>query len=91
MGRRSTSRSTESDVVVGVVRAPHGLKGEVRVEPLTDRFERRFRVGARLLSAIGPLTVASVRGTEAEPTAEESAKEGGRILEGGSYENPRDL
>ncbi len=37
------------------------------MEPLTDRFEERFRVGARLLSAIGPVTVASVRGHEKEP------------------------
>jgi 16S rRNA processing protein RimM len=68
MARRSNSTSTESDdVVVGVVRAPHGMKGEVRVEPLTDRFEERFRRGSKLLSTIGPVTVASVRGTAAQP------------------------
>jgi 16S rRNA processing protein RimM len=49
------------------VRGPHGVKGEVRVEPLTDRFEERFRVGARLLSVVGPVVIASVRGTDAEP------------------------
>lgn len=52
---------------MGVVRAPHGVEGEVRVEPLTDRFDVRFRVGSRLLSAAGPVTVAEVRGTEKEP------------------------
>jgi 16S rRNA processing protein RimM len=49
------------------VRGPHGVRGEVRVEPLTDRFDERFRVGARLLGAVGPVTVASVRGTAAAP------------------------
>lgn len=64
----SISRSTGSDdVVVGVVRAPHGVKGEVRVEPLTDRFEERFRVGSRLESEVGPVTIASVRGTADGP------------------------
>ena len=61
MAPRSTSRST--DIVVGVVRAPHGVKGEVKVEPLTDRPEERFRVGSTLLSAIGPVTVSGVRGS----------------------------
>ncbi len=72
MARGSTSRSTKSirrptDIVVGLVRAPHGVKGEVRVEPLTDRFEERFRVGARLESEVGPVTIASVRGTSEGP------------------------
>jgi 16S rRNA processing protein RimM len=61
MAPRSTSRSTD-DIVVGVVRAPHGVKGEVKVEPLTDRLEERFRVGSVLGSAIGPVTIRSVRG-----------------------------
>ena len=43
------------------------MKGEVRVEPLTDRYEERFRVGSRLLSAIGTVTIASVRGTPEGP------------------------
>lgn len=69
MARRSTSRSTDGgDVVVGVVRAPHGIRGEVRVEPLTDMFAERFRVGATLRCAsIGELTVAGIRGTEQAP------------------------
>ena len=61
MAPRSTSRST--DIVVGVVRGPHGLKGEVKVEPLTDRPEERFRVGSTLLSQIGPVRVSGVRGS----------------------------
>ncbi len=56
-----------SDVVVGIVRGPHGVRGEVRIQPLTDRFAQRFGVGARLESAAGPLIVASVRGTGDEP------------------------
>jgi 16S rRNA processing protein RimM len=68
MARRSTSTSTESDdVVVGVVHAPHGLKGEVRVEPMTDRFEDRFRAGARLETDLGTLVVAAVRGSADAP------------------------
>lgn len=70
MARRSTSRSTDNDdeVIVGVVRAPHGVRGEVRVEPLTDVPEQRFRVGARLICpGIGELTIASLRGKEKEP------------------------
>jgi 16S rRNA processing protein RimM len=64
MDRRSSSRSTE--LVVGIVRGPHGLKGEVSVEPLSDRPER-FRKGSRLVSAVGEVTISSVRGTESEP------------------------
>jgi 16S rRNA processing protein RimM len=75
MAAGSSSRSTKSierptdrdDVVVGVVRAPHGIRGEVRVEPTTDRSAERFRAGSRLLSDGGPLTIASVRGTADAP------------------------
>jgi 16S rRNA processing protein RimM len=34
--------------VVGRIGRPHGLKGEVAVEPRTDEPDRRFAVGARL-------------------------------------------
>lgn len=61
MERRSISTSTD-DLVVGIVRAPHGLKGEVNVEPLSDRADERFRVGSKLLSGVGTVTVVSVRG-----------------------------
>ncbi len=60
MGPRSTSRSTDpaegstaqtpddaDQVVVGVVRGPHGVRGEVKVDPRTDVPER-FSKGARL-------------------------------------------
>jgi len=43
------------------------MKGEVRVEPLTDRYEERFHVGSTLLSVIGPVTIAGMRGTAGGP------------------------
>lgn len=53
---------------MGVVRGPHGVRGEVRVEPLTDVPAKRFRAGVKLLCAgVGELTIASVRGTERDP------------------------
>lgn len=75
MARRSISRSTKVDqrstddaIVVGVVRAPHGVRGEVKVEPLTDKYEARFKVGSRLTCEdVGVVTIASLRGTEAQP------------------------
>lgn len=69
MARRSTSRSTSESagLVVGVVRAPHGVRGEVRVDPRSDVPER-FRAGAVLAcDGVGPLRVASVRGPATAP------------------------
>jgi 16S rRNA processing protein RimM len=40
--------SVEDYLVVGRIGKPHGLKGEVSVEPRTDEPDRRFAVGARL-------------------------------------------
>lgn len=56
-------------IVVGRIGRPHGIKGEVSVEPRTDEPDRRFAVGARLKTqherpgAPGPghLTVAGTR------------------------------
>lgn len=80
MARRSISRSTsvdprssdrptgDGDIVVGVVRAPHGVRGEVKVEPLTDSYQARFKVGSKLTCEdAGVVTIASLRGTEAQP------------------------
>ncbi|HEV8535149.1 MAG TPA: ribosome maturation factor RimM [Candidatus Limnocylindria bacterium] len=48
--------------MVGVVRAPHGVRGEVKVQPRTD-VPGRFRKGSRLLcDGVGELVIASVRG-----------------------------
>ena len=40
--------SVEDYVVVGRIGKPHGLKGEVSVEPRTDEPDRRFAAGATL-------------------------------------------
>lgn len=66
-GPRSTSRSISETLVVGVIKAPHGVRGEVRVDPRSD-VPDRFRVGAVLeCDGLGPLTITSIRGTAAEP------------------------
>ena len=68
MAPRSTSRSISSGdaLVVGQIHGPHGIRGEVRVEPRTD-VASRFKKGAVLdCDDIGPLTIESVRG---EPTS----------------------
>src|SRR6267378_5109545 len=68
MGPRSTSRSiSDDDLVVGYILGPHGIRGEVRVDPRSD-VPDRFREGAVLeCDDIGPLTVAGVRGEVAKP------------------------
>ena len=68
MGPRSTSRSTsDDDLVVGYILGPHGVRGEVRIDPRTDVADR-FRAGAVLqCDDIGPLTVSVVRGEVAKP------------------------
>src|SRR5262245_37318406 len=51
-------------VVVGRIGRPHGIRGELSVEPRTDEPEARFAVGSVLLTdpaAAGPLTVVSAR------------------------------
>jgi len=72
MEQRSTSRSTDDDdsLVVGEIRGPHGVRGEVRVDPRSD-IEGRFAPGATLeCDGIGPLTIASLRGTSGQPIVE---------------------
>ena len=68
MEQRSTSRSISSeDLVIGVIRAPHGVRGEVKVESRTD-VPGRFKKGSRLrCDDVGELVVASVRGTADVP------------------------
>ena len=68
MGPRSTSRSiSDDDLVVGYILGPHGVRGEVRVDPRTDVADR-FRAGAVLqCDDIGPLTVTGIRGEVAKP------------------------
>ncbi len=62
-------RSAEHEVVVGRIGRPHGVRGEVTVEPRTDEPERRYAENARLLvrrpdggpAAYPALTVVSSR------------------------------
>jgi 16S rRNA processing protein RimM len=51
------------EVVVGVVGRPHGVRGEVAVEPRTDEPDRRFAAGQELRSEDSPrtFTVTSMR------------------------------
>jgi 16S rRNA processing protein RimM len=40
--RRRKRISHSNEILIGVVVAPHGLKGEVKVKPLSDIFERQL-------------------------------------------------
>ncbi len=61
--------AADETIVVGRIGKPHGVKGEVSVEPRTDEPDRRFAVGVQLQTqskrpgAPGPahLTVAGIR------------------------------
>jgi len=78
MDQRSTSRSTDVDtalggsrddeaLVVGEIRGPHGMRGEVRVDPRTD-IPDRFAPGTVLIcDDVGPLTVERIRGEKVQP------------------------
>jgi len=69
MGQRSTSRSISDDdtLVVGQIRGPHGLRGEVRIDPRTD-IPGRFARGAILeCDGVGPLKIVARRGAQSEP------------------------
>ncbi len=48
-------------VAVGRIGKPHGIRGEVTVEPRTDDPAARFAVGEVLLTDTGTLTIDSVR------------------------------
>ncbi len=61
MGRRSASISIDDGLVVGVITAAHGVRGEVRVAASTDVSDR-FRPGVVLAcDGIGPLRIESAR------------------------------
>jgi 16S rRNA processing protein RimM len=68
MDQRSTSRSIDDDaLVVGEIRGPHGLRGDVRIDPRTD-VPDRFAPGAVLMcDDVGPLTIETVRGESGQP------------------------
>ncbi len=45
------------EITVGVIGRPHGIRGDVSVQPRTDEPERRFAVGSRLRSEDGRRTL----------------------------------
>ena len=47
---------TSVEIVVGVIGRPHGVRGEVAVEPRTDEPDRRFAPGQELRSENSPRT-----------------------------------
>ena len=52
---------------MGVIKTPHGVRGEVTIDPRSD-VPDRFRIGAVLrCDGLGALTVTSIRGTAAAP------------------------
>lgn len=60
----ASTAGASSDLVVGRVLRPHGVRGEVVVELLTDSPAERFLVGAVLgtdPAGVGPLRVSEVR------------------------------
>ncbi len=69
MGPRSTSRSTSDDdaLVVGQLRGPHGVRGDVRLEPRTDVKDRFTRGAVFECDGVGPLRIAGIRGEAAAP------------------------
>ena len=71
---KKTSDPTPPDeglVLVGIVARPHGLRGQVVVNPETDFADERFAPGATVLAVIdgrpGPLTVSSLRFHQGRP------------------------
>lgn len=58
---------SNDDPIVGIVGAPHGVRGEVKVHPRTDVADR-FRKGSRLLcDGLGEIVIDSVRGAADVP------------------------
>jgi len=54
-------------LVVGQIRGPHGVRGEVRIDPRTD-IPGRFVSGAVFgCEGVGPLKIVARRGAESEP------------------------
>ena len=61
------SESQQGYIAVGQIVGPHGIRGEVKVEPLTD-FPERFKKGARIFlgtatdsSEVAPIEIAAAR------------------------------
>ena len=66
-GIRPRDDPDEQRLVVGVIKTPHGVHGEVTIDPRSD-VPGRFRVGAVLdCDGLGPLTIVSLRGAPDRP------------------------
>ena len=64
MSEQPTDPAATTEVVVGRIGRPHGIRGAVSVRPTTDVPEDRFAVGAVLdtdPASVGPLTVSASR------------------------------
>lgn len=71
MERRSTSRSTDDEgLVVARILGPHGIRGEVRLDPRTDVPDRLHPGAVLECDGIGPLTITTMRGDAASPIVE---------------------
>ena len=64
MSDHPTDPAATTEVVVGRIGRPHGIRGAVSVRPTTDTPQDRFAVGAVLDTdplSVGPLTVSAAR------------------------------
>ncbi len=59
-GKKADPQPRKGYVAVGFVRAPHGIDGELTVDPMTD-FADRFMPGSVLLAGDAKYTVSRVR------------------------------
>ena len=85
--------SGDGALVVGEIHGPHGIRGEVRVEPLTDVADR-FRKGAVLdCDGVGPLTIERIRGDATSRVVQfagYATREAAATLKGRLLRVPRD-
>ena len=59
-GKKADPQPRKGYVAVGFVRAPHGIQGELAVDPMTD-FPDRFMPGSVLLAGDAKYTISRVR------------------------------
>ena len=68
MAQRSTSRSTSDEpLVVAQILGPHGVRGDVRIDPRTDVADRFTKGAVLICDGVGELTVEARRGTPDSP------------------------
>ncbi len=59
-GKKADPQPRKGYVAVGFVRAPHGIQGELAIDPMTD-FPERFLPGSVLLAGDAKYTIRGVR------------------------------